>query len=113
MAKKAKAPNGDTIEQLEARLADMKKAAAAPPEKRARGRPKGSKNKPKSVKTNTEGNAKVNAFTDTNAKEPKPAKEPEPIKIKPEAKPRGCQASKAKGIPEVPYVLYILVVLAS
>ncbi|KAF8214326.1 hypothetical protein K438DRAFT_1750382 [Mycena galopus ATCC 62051] len=103
--KKTKAPDNETLEQLEARLANMKKAAAAPLEKRPRGRPKGSKNKPK---TDTEGNAKVDvASTDAKAKQPKPAKEPQPakerkpVKVKPEAKPRGRQASKAKGIPEV------------
>ncbi|KAF7366259.1 hypothetical protein MSAN_00882100 [Mycena sanguinolenta] len=105
MPKKTKAPEDETLEQLEARLADMKKAAAAPPEKRPRGRPKGSKNKPK---TDTEGNAGVDVTsTDAKAKPPKPSKgpktvkEPKAVKIKPEAKPRGRQASKAKGIPEV------------
>ncbi|KAJ7215004.1 hypothetical protein GGX14DRAFT_563031 [Mycena pura] len=39
MARKTKAPEGETIEQLEARLADMKKTGAQP-EKRSRGRPK-------------------------------------------------------------------------
>jgi hypothetical protein len=33
MAEKIKAPDGETIKQLEARLADMKKAAATAPEK--------------------------------------------------------------------------------
>ncbi|KAJ7710265.1 hypothetical protein B0H14DRAFT_3524859 [Mycena olivaceomarginata] len=40
-----KAPNNESINKLEARLADMKKAAASQSEKRPRRRPKGSKNK--------------------------------------------------------------------
>ncbi|KAJ7662425.1 hypothetical protein B0H14DRAFT_3540052 [Mycena olivaceomarginata] len=51
MAEKTKAPDGETIKQLEALLADMKKAAAAPPEKQG------------------------DTYTDAKAKEPKPAKE--------------------------------------
>ncbi|KAJ7300494.1 hypothetical protein DFH08DRAFT_828421 [Mycena albidolilacea] len=109
MGRKPKAPEGETINQLEARLVEMKKAAAAQPEKRSRGRPKGSKNKPKAPKTDTDSDAKNDTSADPSAKEPRPskdpksAKEPKSVKVKPEAKPRGRHASKAKGISEVPW----------
>ncbi|KAJ7876068.1 hypothetical protein B0H14DRAFT_3544761 [Mycena olivaceomarginata] len=108
MAKRSKAPNSESIDELEARLADMKKTQS---EKRPRGRPKGSKNKPKAPKTGTDGDTTIDTPTNANAKEampskePKPAKEPKSLKAKPQAKPRGRQASKAKGITEVPWKL--------
>ncbi|KAJ7849865.1 hypothetical protein B0H14DRAFT_3452316 [Mycena olivaceomarginata] len=68
MAKKAKAPAAETIDQLEARLAEMKKAAASQPEKRSRGRPKGSKNKPKTLMTDAKGDTKSDTSHDANTK---------------------------------------------
>jgi hypothetical protein len=66
MVEKTKAPDGETIEQLEAWLADMKKAAAAPPKKHPQRRPRGSRNKPKSVKTDAEGSTYKNNWWNTN-----------------------------------------------
>ncbi|KAJ7677384.1 hypothetical protein B0H14DRAFT_3536674 [Mycena olivaceomarginata] len=50
-------------------------------QKMSLGRPKGSKNKPKALKTGTEGNTTINTPTDANAKEALPSKEPKPAKI--------------------------------
>jgi hypothetical protein len=57
--------------------------------------------------TCAKGDTTIDTSTDTNAKELKPAKESKSVKVKPQAKTRGCQASKAKEITEVPYVLCI------
>ncbi|KAJ7023812.1 hypothetical protein C8F04DRAFT_1133483 [Mycena alexandri] len=105
MGKHSKAAGSESIDELEARLADMKKAQT---EKRPRGRPKGSKNKPK---TGTAGDTSIDTPADSDtkqampSKQSKPAKESKSGKAKPQAKPRGRQASKAKGIPEVPWKL--------
>ncbi|KAF8157294.1 hypothetical protein K438DRAFT_2074445 [Mycena galopus ATCC 62051] len=79
MGKTPKAPKGETINQLEARLAEIKKAAALP-EKCSRGRPKASKNKPKALKTDADSDAKNDTTTDTSAKGPRPSKEPKSVK---------------------------------
>jgi hypothetical protein len=73
MGKWLKAPGSESIDELEACLADMKKAQS---EKCPRGRPKGSKKKPKALKTGAEGNTAIETPTDANAKEAMPAKEP-------------------------------------
>jgi hypothetical protein len=60
--------------------------------------------------TCAKGATTIDTSTDTNTKEtkePKPAKESKSVKFKPQAKTQGHQASKAKGITEVPYVLRI------
>ncbi|KAJ7706518.1 hypothetical protein B0H14DRAFT_2647104 [Mycena olivaceomarginata] len=67
MAKKAKAPAAENIDQLEARLADMKKAAASQPEKCLRGRPKGSKNKPKAQGSILQLNARMQSIGNPGA----------------------------------------------
>ncbi|KAJ7721209.1 hypothetical protein B0H16DRAFT_1791714 [Mycena metata] len=101
--KRSKAAGSESITELEARLANMKKAQT---EKRPRGRPKGSKNKPK---TDTAGDTSIDTPADSDTKQAvpskpsKPAKEPKSSKAKPQAKPRGRQAAKAKGITEVPW----------
>jgi hypothetical protein len=77
MGKRLKAPDSESIDELETRLADMKKAQS---KKCPRGEPKGSKNKSKALKTSTEGNTTINTPTDTNAKEALPSKEPKPAK---------------------------------
>jgi hypothetical protein len=68
-----KAPGSESIDKLEARLADMKEVQS---KKCPWGRPKGSKNKPKALKTGVEGDTTINTPTDTNAKEAMPSKEP-------------------------------------
>jgi hypothetical protein len=74
MGKRLKAPDSESIDKLEACLADMKKAQS---EKCPWGRPKGSKNKPKALKTGAEGNSTIDTPTDTNSKEAMPSKKPE------------------------------------
>jgi hypothetical protein len=61
MGKQLKAPDSESIDELEDRLADMKKAQS---EKCPWERPKGSKNKPKGLKTDTEGDTKIATSTD-------------------------------------------------
>ncbi|KAJ7735360.1 hypothetical protein B0H16DRAFT_1731396 [Mycena metata] len=101
--KRSKAAGSESIAELEARLANMKKAQT---EKCPRGRPKGSKNKPK---TDTAGDTSIDTPADSDTKQAvpskpsKPAKELKSGKAKPQAKPRGRQAAKAKGITEVPW----------
>jgi hypothetical protein len=73
MGKRLKAPDSESIDKLEALLADMKKAQS---EKCPRGRPKGFKNRTKALKTSAEGNTTINTPTDVNAKEVMPSKEP-------------------------------------
>jgi hypothetical protein len=68
-----KAPNSESVDELEARLADMKKAQS---EKCPRGRPKGFKNRTKALKTSAEGDTTIDTPTDANAKEAMPSKEP-------------------------------------
>jgi hypothetical protein len=58
----------------------MRKAAAAQPKKCPRGRLQGSENKLKSLKTDAEGDAKVDTFTDAIPKELKSTKELQPAK---------------------------------
>jgi hypothetical protein len=77
MGKQLKAPDSESIDELEAHLADMKKAQS---KKCPRGRPKGSKNKPKALKTGADDDTTINTPTNTNAKEAMPSKEPKPAK---------------------------------
>jgi hypothetical protein len=72
MGKRLKAPNSESIDELEARLADMKKAQF---KKCPWGRPKGSKNKPKARKTGADGDMTINTPTNANTKEVMPSKE--------------------------------------
>ena len=71
MGRKPKAPEGESIDELEARLAELKKAAASQREKRSRGRPRGSKNKPKTLEPDAEGDEQIDTSTDTSVKQPK------------------------------------------
>jgi hypothetical protein len=66
----------------------MKKAAATLPKKHSQGRPKGSKNKPKALKTNIKNNTSTNMNTKElrPSKDLKSAKEPKSVKVKPEVK---------------------------
>ncbi|KAJ7808963.1 hypothetical protein B0H14DRAFT_2608448 [Mycena olivaceomarginata] len=77
MGKRLKAPDSESIDELEALLADMKKAQS---EKCPRGRPKEFMNKPKALKTGVEDNTTIDTPTDANAKEAMPSKEPKPAK---------------------------------
>jgi hypothetical protein len=77
MGKRLKAPDSESIDELKACLADMKKAQS---EKHPWGRPRGSKKKPKALKTGTEGDTTIDTPTDANAKEVMPSKELKPAK---------------------------------
>jgi hypothetical protein len=89
---KQEAPDPESIDELKAHLANMKKAQA---ERCPRGRPSKPKNKSKAPKAGTEDDTATNTPTDANAKEvmpstkPKPAREPKPVKGKSQVKPRG------------------------
>ncbi|KAJ7352093.1 hypothetical protein DFH08DRAFT_805374 [Mycena albidolilacea] len=84
MGKRLKAPDSESINELEARLADMKKGQS---EKCPQGRSKGFKNRTKALQTGAEGDTTIDTPTDANAngampsKEPKPAKEPKSERI--------------------------------
>ncbi|KAJ7301001.1 hypothetical protein DFH08DRAFT_827916 [Mycena albidolilacea] len=89
---KQEAPDPESIDELKAHLANMKKAQA---ERCPQGRPSKPKNKSKAPKAGTEDDTAINTPTNANAKKvmpstkPKPAREPKPVKGKSQVKPRG------------------------
>jgi hypothetical protein len=82
---KRKAPDPESIDELEARLADMKKAQS---EKHPQGRPKWSKCK--ALRLVQRATCQL-IHTDANTKEAMPSKS---VKAKPQAKLRGCELMK-------------------